>query len=113
VAGAELLPEGAQVVGVAREHADAQHLGLTLGGEPGPFHALAQPPVHEPQVGVEPLADRGEPDAAAGALEQLGADLALLLPDGLADPRGADVQAFGGPGEVQLLGERQEDLDVT
>ncbi|GAA2404941.1 hypothetical protein GCM10010191_10860 [Actinomadura vinacea] len=100
-------------MGVARKHADTQHLGLALGGQPGPFHALAQAPVDEPQVAVEPLADRGEPDAAAGALEQLGADLALLLPDRLADARGAHVQAFGGPGEVQLFRERQEDLDVT
>jgi hypothetical protein len=60
-----------------------------------------------------PLAERGEPGAAAGPLEQGAADPALLLLDRLADPRLGDPQAFGGASEVELFGQRQEDLDVA
>jgi hypothetical protein len=46
-------------------------------------------------------------------LEQRHPDLALHLPDRLADLRSGQVQALGGPAEVQLLGEGQEDLDLA
>ncbi|GAA2800090.1 hypothetical protein GCM10020219_084060 [Nonomuraea dietziae] len=87
VADAERLPVRAQVVGVTGQHADAQRLGAPLRGQLGSLHALAQLAEGGSQIVVQPFADRGEADAAAGALEQLGADRALLFPDRLADPR--------------------------
>ena len=66
-----------------------------------------------PQAFLEVAADGREHDPAAGALEQRYPDLALHLPDRLADPRGGHVQALGGAAEMQLLGEGQEDLDLA
>ena len=65
------------------------------------------------QVVPQLFAGRREPYDAAGALEQRGADGALLLFDRLAHPRRGDVQPLGGAAEVQFLGEGQEDLDVA
>lgn len=66
--------------------------------------------------GLQPLEEQlsggSQPDLAAGALEERGADGAFLLLDRLADAGRCDVQAFGAAAEVELLRERQEYLDV-
>jgi hypothetical protein len=60
------------------------------------------------------FAERGQAHrAAGGTVEQQPADPAFLLFDRLADPGLGDMQPLGGPAEVQLLGERQKDLDVA
>src|SRR4051812_12540691 len=61
-----------------------------------------------PGAGQEDLARRGELDAAAVPDEQGGADLAFQLFDLLAEGRRGDVQALGGPAEMQLLGDTHE-----
>ncbi len=111
--GAEGLPVRAQLVGVGGDHADAQQVGLALGGCPGPLQALLQAPVDRHQVLPQLLPGGRQPHVAAVALEQLDADAALLLLDGLADPCGRHVQPLGGPPEVQFLRQRQKDLDVA
>ncbi|BDM74449.1 hypothetical protein HEK616_79360 (plasmid) [Streptomyces nigrescens] len=50
---------------------------------------------------------------AGGAVEQLQAELAFQPPDLLADGGLDDVQPFGGPPEVQLLGNRQKVPDLS
>jgi len=45
---------------------------------------------------------------AAGADEQVGAEGALELVDLVAQRRLGDVQARGGPAEMELLGDGQE-----
>jgi hypothetical protein len=66
------------------------------------------------KVVAELPAQRGEADlAAVGAVEQFPAQPALLLTDGLADTGLGHVQTFGRPAEMQHLGQRQEDLDVS
>jgi hypothetical protein len=50
----------------------------------------------------------GELDVAAGADEQVGAERALELVDLVAQRRLGDVQARGGPAEMELLRDGQE-----
>lgn len=85
----------------------------TAAGGRRPFQGCEDLPMGGAQVVVEAAADRGEADAAAGALEQRRAHPALQLLDGLADPAGGDTQAFGRAAEVQLFGERQERLQFV
>lgn len=51
---------------------------------------------------------RGQGGSAGGAVEQGGAEVVLELADLGTDPGLADVDAVGGPGEVRLLGHRDE-----
>src|SRR5262245_23604444 len=51
--------------------------------------------------------------AAARALEQLRAEPRLKARERLCERRLREVNAFGGPPEVQLLAERHDDLEVT
>jgi hypothetical protein len=59
-------------------------------------------------LGQERGARGGEPDAAAGAVEQRCADLLLEEGDLLAERRLGHVQALGGAREAQLLRDRHE-----
>lgn len=65
------------------------------------------------EILAETPADRGQGHAPAGAVEQCRADAPFLFGDGLADAGLGHVQPLGGAAEVQLLGQRQEDLDVS
>src|SRR5262249_43679051 len=95
------------------DEADPQHALDAAPGRDRTVDALADLLVGGPKVVVEAAADRGQRDLAAGPLEQRRPDPALQLPNRLADPGGGHVQPFGGAAEVQLLGEDQEDLDVS
>jgi hypothetical protein len=57
----------------------------------------------------QPCAERGEPDLAAGPLEQLPASVTFKRGDDPGDPRLSQVEPFGCPTEVQLFGEGQKD----
>ena len=70
--------------------------GPVLGGE------------HRAGLGQEAGAGRGEPHMPRRAVEQLGAQVAFEPPHLLADGGLHDVQALGGPPEVQFLGDRHE-----
>ena len=78
------------------------HPGL---GENGHFQDL--PGVLGEQ---EPLL--GQPDAFAGALEQLDAQLAFQCVDLVADGRLGDGQVLCGPGEIQAVGHFHETLQL-
>ena len=54
----------------------------------------------------------GEGDGARRPVEQLGAQLSFQLPDLGADAGLADVHPLGRPGEVPLLGDRDEVLQL-
>ena len=56
---------------------------------------------------------RGQLHAAARAIHELVAELSLERADRLADPRLGHAQALGRTPEVQLLGQREKDLDVA
>jgi hypothetical protein len=95
------------------EHTQAQSLprpraGRFGAGEPFPekvdglLEVLAQTP-----------ADRGQGDAPAGAVEQDDTEAPFLLGDGLTDAGLGHMKPLRGASEVQLLGQGQEDLDVT
>jgi hypothetical protein len=99
-------------VGVEREHADPQDAGDALAGELGAFHAVLQPGIQRPEVVPELPPDLCQPNRAVVALEQRSADLPFLLLDRLGDASGRQAQPGGGPAEMQLLGQCQEDLDV-
>ena len=62
----------------------------------------------DPALGEQLRAGRGERDLAAGAVEQLGADAPLQLPDRAGERRLGHPEAFGGATEMQLLGHREE-----
>ena len=55
----------------------------------------------------------GQGDPAAGALEQPHAEFALELADGRRQRRLGHAQARRGPGEVQLLGDRDEVAELA
>ena len=58
-------------------------------------------------------AGRGQGNPAAGALEQPHAEFALKLADGCRERRLGHAQTRRGPGEVQLLGDRDEVAELT
>ena len=58
------------------------------------------------------LSRDGEGDGARRPVEQLGTELPFQLADLGADAGLADVHALGGPGEVPLLGDRDEVLQL-
>lgn len=55
----------------------------------------------------------GEPDRAGRPVEELHAQVAFQQPDLLAQRRLGDVHAFGGPAEVQFLGDGDESGEMT
>ena len=61
----------------------------------------------------QPAPDGRELHPTARPLEELGAEALFEPGDRLADPRRGDEQPLGGPPEVELLGEREEDLDLA
>ena len=66
------------------------------------------------EFGVQRPPGVGQFDDAAGAAEQqLTAQLPLKRPHGLADARGGQTKAFGGTPEMQLLGENEEQSQLT
>ena len=66
-----------------------------------------------PRLGEEPLALEGQRDAAGRAVDEQDAELALQTPELLADGGLHDVQPLGGTAEVQLLGDRDEVLELA
>ena len=83
----------------------------------GELAGLGQRLVHSGQrgreVALELLARRGEADPAAGPVEDLDSEPGLKDTHGLAHPGLGDAQALGGPAEVQLVGEREEDPQLA
>ena len=101
-----------QVLGDGRAGAQTQlALGLTRAEAHLVLHAAVI--VEDALRGVEQRAPRiGELQAAAAPVEELDPVAALQLPDVLADGRLRDAQLFGGPGEAQRPGRRDEDLEA-
>ena len=58
-------------------------------------------------------AGRSEGGRPCGPVDEHGAEITFELLDLRADPRLADVHAFGGPGEIALLGDGDEVLQLT
>jgi hypothetical protein len=88
--------------------ADAQQPGLAsrqVGGGASRLAAGVQDPAG---VGQERLPVGGEGDLPAGAVEQLDPQLAFQPGDLLADRGLNDVQRFGGPAEMTVLGDGHE-----
>jgi hypothetical protein len=111
------LPEqaesGRDLLGLDVERAEVQRADLPASDGDGLLDARRDLAVARVEPVAQPFAQRGEAHAAAGPLEQGAADPALLLLDRLTDARLRHAKAFGRTPEVELLGERQEDLDVT
>jgi hypothetical protein len=59
-------------------------------------------------IAQEPLAERCQPDAATGAVNERSAELVLERAEALADARGRELQPLGRACEVQLVGKREE-----
>jgi len=77
-----------------------------------PFEHAAELFEHRLQVAQEPIAERRQLDAAAGAVDELGAELLLERAQALADPGGRQLKLFGGAPEVQFLGEGEEQTQL-
>ena len=101
----------------AREHAgerhrvgeaDAQLAHLAPGGAAGLLGGVAGVGENLPGVGEKALAGFGKGYPTAVALEQGYPKLAFQGLDLLGQRRLADVQALGGPGEVELFGDGDE-----
>ena len=84
--------------GSARARRDAPH------GE----RAFLRQPQDAPGLGEEYPPGRRDLDRAAGAVEQDDADFLFEQPDLAAERRLSQVQARGGPAEVEFLGDRHE-----
>lgn len=92
---------------------DAQRLGQTASRGDRPLDGVPDQLLAGTHVVREAAPDRRQFHAPAGAFEERRAYSPLQLLDGLADPGLRHVQAPRGAAEVQLLGEGQEDLDVS
>jgi hypothetical protein len=83
----------------------------------GQLAGVGQGLVHRGQRGgeaaLEFFAGRGEPDPAAGPVEELDSEPGLQGPDGLADRRLGDTQPLGGAAEMQFTGESDEDPQLA
>ena len=82
---------------------------------PAAWGALEHPRqsvVGGPDLGVEPLAERGERDPAAGAVDKLAAELVFELAQDLADAGRGQEEPFRTAAEVQLLGQGEEDAQL-
>lgn len=99
-----------QMPGERRGEADAQGAGDPPGGCCRPRDLLLDGPVRRSDAHVEPLADGGQRDPAAGAVEQPGADAPLQAGDRLADAPLGHSHPLRRAAEMQLLGQREEDL---
>jgi hypothetical protein len=97
---------------VRRQQAKAQRPLEALGGRAGALEHLRELVVRRSRFSEEPLAQRGQRGSTAGSAEQLPAELGLELAQRLAHPRRRQLQPLGGPPEVELLGEREEDPDL-
>jgi len=82
------------------------------GHRPGGLAAELEFLEHPVGVRQQGRAGRGEGDATGAAVEQRDAQVAFELADRLAQRRLGKVQAGGGPAEVQLLGDRDERLEL-
>ena len=68
---------------------------------------------HGPRVADGRLPRRGQRDRAAGPVEQLRAEVPLQLADLRTDAGLADVGPFGAAGEVGLVRDRDQVLELT
>lgn len=112
VAGQEQVERVLDPEGVRAHGAEGQGARGAPGDGPGRLDALLDLPVSALERAVQLLAEGREADAARGAVEQGAADEPFLLLDRLADAPRADAQPLGGAAEVQLLRQRQKDLDL-
>jgi hypothetical protein len=62
---------------------------------------------------AEALAERGQLHVPVGSEDELAAQLAFQAAKALADPRGRHPEPLGGAAEVELLGECEEDPQLT
>lgn len=95
------------------EHTQAQGLPRPRSGRFGAGEPLPQEVDGLLEVLAQTPADRGQGDASVGAVEQDDAEAPFLLGDGLTDTGLGHMKPLRGAAEVQLLGQGQEDLDVT
>src|SRR5690349_17146074 len=102
-----------ELTGERTAEPDAQRLGQTASRGDRPLDAVPDQLVAGTYVVREAAPDRRQLHASAGPFEERRTYTPLQLLDGLADPGLRHVQAPGGAAEVQLLGEGQEDLDVS
>jgi hypothetical protein len=91
---------------------DPQRPADAAGGRHRPIDGVVDLLVGRPHLLAQAATDRRQLDPAAGAFEQGCADAPFQLLDRLADPGRGHVQPLRRPAEVQLVDERQEDLDV-
>jgi hypothetical protein len=99
------------VVGRALEP-DAQRAGDRPGLGTGLLDRGAQRAVGRFEGLPEPLTERREADAAAGAADQPGTHAPFEGADQLAHPALRDVEPLPRPPEVQLVGEDEETLEL-
>jgi hypothetical protein len=64
-------------------------------------------------LGAEPLPRRRQRDPTARAMHELLAELSLEGPETLAHPRLREAEPVRGAAEVELLGQREKDLDLA
>jgi hypothetical protein len=64
-------------------------------------------------LGVEGASCGSEADVPLAPIEKFGSHLTFQPPDVLAQRRLGDVQALGGSAEVQLVGDAEEQLELT
>jgi hypothetical protein len=101
-----------EVAGGGADEPDPRCSADAAGGRRRPVDGVVDLLIGGPQLVAEAATDRRQLHSAAGALEQGRADAPFQLLDRLADSGCGHVQPFRRPAEVQLVGERQEDLDV-
>jgi hypothetical protein len=75
--------------------------------------AVLNAPVAGFQIVPQRLPDGSDRHLPTGAMKQRHPEPALQLFDRLADPGTADAEPFGRAREMQLLGQRQKDLDIA
>lgn len=112
VPAAEQVEQVRVVVCLGTVQAESQRARRASGGSGGRAGAVEYPLVARAEIAPQLCADGGQLDLAAAPGEEGRPDPAFLLGDRLADSRRRHVQPVRGPAEVQLLGQRQEDLDV-
>lgn len=91
---------------------DPDRSGRSGGRIAGLLEYIHELPVDGGDAGQELLADWGEADAAAGALEQTSAESHLEQADHLAYARCAHPELLGGAAEVKLLGHGHERAEL-
>ena len=91
-----------------RGEADAQPPELAAPGEPRGLDRVIGLRQCRARLGDEQFARLGQPHAAAGAIEQPGAELILQRADLLAERGLRDAESLRGAAEMHLLGNAQE-----